>query len=182
MNLQACCDTEQAESQIIPIEKFSCFQKLLNVLANVFKFVHILKTKVKLKSNFIVPEEEKSPNFHKQALNHIIKVDQSFHFKKLLEYFHARPNNISSIPNLINQLNVCIDSQGILRVYSKFGRKSLKSDRNNPILLSKNSALTTLIIQSNHVKMAHVGRYTLLSELRNNSFCGRKGLFGGKDW
>ena len=67
------------------------------------------------------------------------------------------------MPNLVSQLNILPDKYGILRIYSKFKNSGLNLA---PILLSRSSKLTELIILEMHLKSNHAGLYTLLSQLR----------------
>ena len=157
------CSLELKMYHLIPIDRFSSLDKLLNAYCYVFKFIHKLKSRVEAKRNdsfVFVPY-----NYRSKALDYILWVDQNLHFSKIFNFFSLTPKNVKDIPNLVNQLNIAPDGNNLLRVYSKFFRKSSKT-RNNPILLSKNSQLTRLIILSMHCKLSHIGRYTLLSELR----------------
>ena len=58
------------------------------------------------------------------------------------------------MPNLVSQLNILPDKCGILRIYSKFKNSSLNL---SPILLSRSSKLTELIILEVHLKSNHAG-------------------------
>ncbi|XP_064093033.1 uncharacterized protein LOC135205806 [Macrobrachium nipponense] len=56
------------------------------------------------------------------------------------------------------------------RVKSKFKKWHVNSNQGFPILLSKNSALTNIIVNDIHVQLAHSGCYAVLSELRKSFY------------
>ena len=70
------------------------------------------------------------------------------------------------LPNIVQQLNVYLDRDGILRVKCKLDRVRNGSGSQFPILLPKHSKLTKMIIFDMHERFCHAGVYSLLSELR----------------
>ena len=75
--------------------------------------------------------------------------------------------NKKDLPPLISQLNVFRDADGILRVGSKFLKsKSKSNNRYCPVLLSKESYLTKLVIREVHANFNHAGIYSCLSALK----------------
>ena len=70
------------------------------------------------------------------------------------------------MPKIVGQINVYLDEEGLLRVRSKMDRLKYGKRYRFPILLSKESPLTKLIILHYHDCFAHAGCYSLLSELR----------------
>ena len=67
----------------------------------------------------------------------------------IFSYFENPNCNLKDIPNLITQLNVYLDSNGILRVRSKF-RKWLGKENDFPILLPHESPLVEMIVLDTH--------------------------------
>jgi len=65
------------------------------------------------------------------------------------------------IPDLVNKLNLFVDKDGLIKVKAK-----MKNGFRYPVLLSKQSYITDLIIRDTHIQFAHSGCYTLLSHLR----------------
>ena len=59
-----------------------------------------------------------------------------------------------------------MDHQGLLRVGSKMLRDGIKKPKHCPILLSKTSHTTHLIIDEYHRSLAHVGVYSMLTQMR----------------
>ena len=154
-------------NHLFSLSRFSSFSKTLNVYKHVLSFVNNVRTRIRLRKECIGENIDKC-NIHNEATNLIIKLDQAIHFPDLILYFSKSscPNN--SIPNLVTQLNVYMDNNGILRVSSKFSNKGYPQNnyRMFPILLSKTSRLTELLVWDLHVKLKHAGVYTTLSEFR----------------
>ena len=73
---------------------------------------------------------------------------------------------LKSLPNLIGQLNIYLDREGLLRVRSKFDRIVEGKLCSFPLLLAKDSILTKLIVLQYHVQLSHAGCYSVLSEIR----------------
>ena len=61
-------------------------------------------------------------------------------------------------PNLVTQLNLYIDQEGLLRVRNKLMREN-QIKNCFPLILSRNSKLTELVIRHYHIKHAHAGCY-----------------------
>ena len=70
------------------------------------------------------------------------------------------------MPNVVGQLNLIPDEHQILRVNSKFNRAKFKALPIFPVLLSRESALTKLLIEDCHKNLAHAGPYTIIAEMR----------------
>ncbi len=154
---------------LIPLDKYSSFHKLVSVHKCVLKFINNLKVKLKTGNpdrykHFSCDNED--GNFFVKAYKQIILQDQMIHFDETFKYFKCRKSNVKDIPNIVNQLNVFPDREGLLRVNNKCSKGKFKNRCYFPILRSKTSQLSKLIIIDLHKKLAHVGRYTLLSELR----------------
>ncbi|XP_064090003.1 uncharacterized protein LOC135204009 [Macrobrachium nipponense] len=101
-----------------------------------------------------------------QVVSYCEEAHQKHHFPEVFKYFDSSKRLLKDLPKIIGQLNLYIDKEGLLRVRSKLDK--LKDDRRYrfPILLSKDSRLTKLIIENYHERFAHAGCYSLLSEIR----------------
>lgn len=154
------------ECPFVPVNRYSSFKKLVRVTYCAMKFIHAFKLKY-LKSDSKLSELRtlKDVDLYSRAYKHVLKLDQREHFPEIFRFLLNERKKFADIPPLIDKLNVFLDGDGLLKVRSKFGRKSLRSQK-FPILLDKNSALTSLIISTTHRDMAHSGCYSLLSELR----------------
>ena len=75
------------------------------------------------------------------------------------------------MPPTVRNLNLYLDESGLLRSRGRLD-KCMYLDHNvkNPLLLSKNSHLTDLIISYYHDKCKHLGAKTTLSLIRNSGY------------
>ena len=110
-------------------------------------------------------------NSFAEASRQIIETDQKKYSPEIFCYFSKTKPKSSEIPPLSAQLNVCPDEHGLLRVKCKF--RKWHSSRNDklPILLSRESPLTDLVILDTHERLAHTGCYSVLAEFRKQFFC-----------
>ena len=170
------CAAEEIQ-QIVDHDRFSSFAKLSKVYFFVLKFAKkMLKT---LKNENTLEELEKNENTleepfsnakcHRQALTELFLRDQENHYPEIKKYFLNKPKNLKDIPNLVSQLNVFQDHNGVLRVKTKISHIGKKMC-DFPILLSKKSHVTHLIIKDIHRRLNHSGKYSVLAELRKNFY------------
>ena len=154
---------------VIDLENFSTFHGAVQIMKYVFRFINKIKLKLKLKNKlkYAHIEANESENCHDKAFNYLVRFDQLKHFPEVFEYFQSKSRCVKDIPNIVSQLNLFIDSNGVIRIKSKYDRKT-NTKVSFPILLSKHSRLARLIIMDLHRKRAHAGCYTLLAELRKS--------------
>ena len=95
-------------------------------------------------------------------MNILIRVEQQRKYPEVLTYFKSRNVPTRDVPSVIHEHKLYQDSQGILRVKSK----SSKRPQSDPILLPKDSALTTKIIRGVHERKSHSGLYAIIREIR----------------
>ena len=149
------------QEPLVDPEEFSSFAKMANIHFYVLKYIHNLKRKVNPK----LPEIDKK-ELHDRAIIHIISNLQHTNFPEIYTYFENKTKRLKDIPNVVRQLNVYVDKNGLLRVKSKFGRWQDGRPYTFPLLLPKKSHVTDLIILELHKQFKHAGCYTILSELR----------------
>ena len=139
---------------LIPVKKFSNVNKLFRVTALVFQFIHKLRRKSKSKLEC-----------RNDAKIYWFKKEQAKHFADEISFLNEP--NASKVPNLVNNLNLFLDAAGLLRSRGRLDRaEHLNYDVKNPILLSRNSFLTSLLISDAHVQCKHMGLASTLSKLR----------------
>lgn len=145
---------------VIPVDRYSVFSKLVSVHACVIKFVYILKQRIRarLSGKLDISKDVDGVNFVSRATNDILLADQAKYFEECTRYFLSTDNKLKNIPNLVNQLNLYRDNDGLLRVKSKCGGRVMKVQIIDPVLLSKNSDLSKLIVSSLHKKMSYAGK------------------------
>ena len=148
----------------IEVENFSSYNKLLRVTACVIKFVWKLRG-----------HEFDQVFLREKAKFFLIKLEQEKFFDEEIRFLKTE-KKCDKIPNLVNNLNLFIDEQNILRSKGRID-KCTAIDKNliNPILLPKSSNLTKLMIFDFHERCKHLGINTTLTLLRNSGFWVVKG-------
>ena len=161
-------ELSNTENVTIPFEKVSSFSKLVKIQSHVYRFINVLKSKLISKDpskygHLMVMSENE---IHRNSYFHIIKADQIYHYREVFDYFQSSNRTLKDMPNVVSQLNVFLDKQGILRVKHKLKRWS-DSKRDFPVLLAKSSKLTEMIVKDLHSKkLRHSGLYVVLAALR----------------
>ncbi|XP_048002533.1 uncharacterized protein LOC125239093 isoform X1 [Leguminivora glycinivorella] len=138
------------------LDKFSNINKAVNVLAYIQRFcknVRLGSQKVKL--NFITFSEAT------QALHLIIKNEQEKFFDKELASLRAG----RQVASYLLSVNPFIDANGILRVGGRLQHSSLPYSQKHQIILPKESRVTHLIIENEHLKLLHASQKEVLSNL-----------------
>ena len=154
--------------QLIPPDKYSSFKKLVRVTFYVMKFIQKLKQKVHDRNTdkFADSHVTTDCDLHSKAYRHVLLTEQKCTFPDIFDYLLSDQRKLKEIPSLVSRLNIFIDKDGLLKVKSKFGRNYSNSNYTFPILLSKDSTLTKLIIKDTHLQLAHCGCYSVLADLR----------------
>ena len=80
-----------------------------------------------------------------------------------------RKSNIKTYGSLY-KLDPFVDDDGILRVGGRLRRASLSDDMKFPIILPRNSHVTTLIVRYFHARTSHQSKTMTLNEVRSNGF------------
>ena len=150
-------------SKLINIESYSSFYRLVTVTALVLKAVHIFKLCGK-------GGQEKLPGFRLQAEETWIRATQEEYFGAELRFCYNNPANRPTgmkVPSsIVQQLNLYMDSKGILRCKTRLLGAMVPFDVKYPILLSKTSYYTRLLITAVHVRLYHAGVRQVLASLR----------------
>lgn len=157
--------------------KFSCYTKLIRVIAYIKRFIHNIKNKdSKLTSHLSVSELIDSRNF-------IINVVQTISFHKeftelqsLKQTKHLNAN--ASIPTTqlytfksspLRFLNPFLDENNIIRVGGRIGQSdNIPYSQAHPIILPAKEHFTTLLINYYHIKLLHSGIQNTLANIRLN--------------
>ena len=75
------------------------------------------------------------------------------------------------VPSLVKDLNLFLDSYGLIRSKGRISKTLYFSDEvKNPLLLAKNHPLTKLITKDAHERCKHLGMPTTISFLRNAGY------------
>jgi len=85
--------------------------------------------------------------------------------------FLQKETQDKNIPELVNQLDLFLDENKIIRSKGRISKTLLYSyDVLNPIMLGKNHQITNLIISELHAKCQHLGVHTIINFIRTNGF------------
>lgn len=140
-------------------EKFSDYNKLINVTAYCLRFIHNLKlTKhTRQVGELTVFERE-------NALATLITLAQTEAFSN--DLVQLKSKNILKPQSKLKSLNPFLDKNGILRVGGRLQYSNLDYYAKHPILLPKSHTLTRLIISHIHQSNFHPGTQSTLSFVR----------------
>lgn len=150
---------------VIPVDKYSSLNKLIRVTSLLIRFIDLKCRKV-----------DSSPlNCRDRAKLYWLKYVQQNYFQPELKFFHSSVAS-ESVPPLVNNLNLFIDSVGLLRCKGRLSKcEHLTYDLQNPVLLPKDGFFTVLIVRDFHERCKHLGVNSTLNALRNNGFWLPKG-------
>ena len=123
--------SENHKKLALELNSRSSFIKEVRIYKQVLTFIHKLKEMVALKNG---KQKKTTNNQYKEASELLNKTDQELCFPDIYNFLNGRILK-AKIPNLVLQLNIYSDDNGLLRVKSKFKAS------HHPILLAKESAL-----------------------------------------
>jgi len=145
---------------IIDVNRYSSYDKLVNTVAYVFKFVHVITRK-----------PVKSLVEHRAcAITYLLKKMQAESFAVELNYLQKRLAT-KNPPRLVLKLRLYLDEQGLIRSKGRIRPSALLNfDAVNPVLVSGKTHLAKLLIERAHEQCRHMGSSTTLYNLRNSGF------------
>lgn len=136
-------------------EKFSDINKLQKTIAYLYRFINNSLKRNVIKDLFLSPEELDS------ALTLIIRAEQKRFFAEEISLIRNNKN----IKTGLASLHPFIDAYGLLRVGGRLQNARITQEKMHPIILPKNSHVTTLIIRKEHLRLLHAGARLVLSYL-----------------
>ena len=141
-------------SKVILLKNFSNLKRLIHVTSYVYWFVNNITRKEKVS--------------HLDMLNYAerqwIKDQQRQYYGNVILYLEGKAAKPSS--SISRQLDLFLDDHGVIRCSGRFQYANLPYNVKHPILLPKNSPLTTLIIKDKHTCAKHAGIKATLAEVR----------------
>ncbi|KFM62154.1 hypothetical protein X975_06179, partial [Stegodyphus mimosarum] len=146
------------EERLIDISKYSNLRKLLRITSWMKRFIGKIRKTNHLTGSLTTEELV-------DAENYWIRSEQERFYPKEIESL-KKANKVEKKSSLY-LFDPFLDQNGILRAGGRLEHSSLSHDEKHPAILSRNSWLTNLIVESTHVKMMHGGVATTLAEIRS---------------
>ncbi|XP_054259587.1 uncharacterized protein LOC128984305 [Macrosteles quadrilineatus] len=136
------------------LEKYSCFRKLVNVMAYILRFIHNLQANDHRIGRLTCQETS-------SAKLRIFKLIQNTSFKDDISALKKG----SQCSLKLARLSPYIDDSGIVRVGGRLKHSNLTQDAKHPVLLPKSHCAVKLLIMHYHLKHLHAGPQLLQSIL-----------------
>ena len=139
-------------------ERFSKFQRLVRVLAYIFRWKNKTFQRESVSSQTLTANEIQT------AKAKIISLVQAQCFPNDLKRLQEGLSVDKS--SSLRSLNPFVDKEGLIRVNGRINQGDFSQDKKQPIILPNNNHVTRLIIEESHQRNLHVGPRTLLYILR----------------
>ena len=161
-------EVESEESLIgplVPFDKFDKYSQLLAVTSIVMRACALFKG---LSDEKMIKRWGSTDYLHCSRV-HLLQVMQQLCFPNELEYLKDSRNK--RVPDLVNNLNLYIDKNHLLRSDGRIGKtRYFEDDIINPILLAKEHPLSSKIVEDCHRRCKHLGIQATLNLLRLSGF------------
>ena len=152
--------TTKASEEFVLLDRLTCFSewsKAVKAIARLQRFIRKHKTD----SNISTVEERKV------AKKSIMKMVQQRFFQEEIKQLNS--GSLSKRRNFqLHSLDPFIDDQGYLRVGGRLKQSTLPFEIKHPVILPKDSHISSLIIAYYHEKIQHQGRGMTINEIRSN--------------
>ncbi len=143
--------------------KFSSWTKLVKAIARLTRFVKEFKGSIK-RTNKATSLEERQ-----EAEHTVIAIVQTLVFSKEIKELQSGKELITKDKaSRLYRLNPFLDHKGILRVGGRLEHATLHPHVKHPVILTKTSHITKLLIDHYHQQVRHQGRGMTINELRSN--------------
>ena len=151
----------ESQSVTIDLNRFSSYNKAVNTLAYVYKFLDLLR------KNEIQP----FVIYRAKATTHLIALMQSSYFPIELNHLTNTEGLTKKAPKLASQLHLFLDQEGLLRSKGRISESQRYSyDITNPLVVAGDSLLGKLLVNYAHGQCKHMGTNSTLYYLRNLGF------------
>lgn len=157
-----------AVESLVDPTRFSSWTRLTNVVAFVYRFVTNCRQKVRKQP--IVSGPLTMQELQK-AEGHLFRQAQYNEFHDEMELLARNRNQTQTNPlpknSRLYKLSPWIDDAGIMRMRSRLSACQYVSEATKkPVILPKNSHVTTLLITHYHTKFNHQNHETVINEIR----------------
>ena len=153
-------------SRVIELERFSDKVKLLRTIAWVYRFINNAKSAIKQEK--VNDDAVLNVSEINSAENTLVKFIQMENFETEIRYLLLSPSarNNAKTPSYVNQFNLYIDENGVVRCRSRVNKAILPDTGKRPIFLPSKSRYSELLIKDCHEKVFHNGIRETLNLLR----------------
>ena len=160
VSLKACATKLVTKSIIDHFEEnVSNWPKMKRIMAYVKRFISILKSKVRCASRLSTAEIE-------AASRDLVKLAQQKYWHT---DFHQLING-DQVNGKLLTLNPFLDENKVMRVGGRLTASNLPESVMHPIILPRESQITTRVVEWCHANVVHGGRGQTLNEVRSSGF------------
>ena len=147
---------------IIDISRFGNKNKVLRTIAWIMRFVSNLKSAIRKEE---LNKEDKIDILEiNEAESILVRSIQSEEFPAEISYLAT--NATSKPPLYVNQFNLFLDEEKVLRCRTRIGKADVLQSSKTPVLLKSSNGYTKLLIEDCHSRVFHNGIKETLNLLR----------------
>lgn len=145
-----------ANLNVLPLERYSSFNKLVRIIAYCWRFFDNLRRNTR-RGSLLVEEL-------KRATVSIIREVQGESFSTEVEALKSE-HNLPKNSKLLN-LNPFLDNDHLLRVGGRLKHANIDKDNKHPVILPKGHHIAKLIMELEHENVLHGGADQMLASIR----------------
>ncbi|XP_058454825.1 uncharacterized protein LOC131432514 [Malaya genurostris] len=164
-------------SPIVDVTNFSCWKRLIHLVARVQRFPANCRRKLKHEQ---ILTETLSMEEQRGAEDYLVRLAQREAFPEEINLLrnssHQQQESHNVLPKTskLRQLTPWLDNRGIMRMRSRIAACAFATeDAKYPIILPREHHLTTLILKHYHHKYHHQNHETVINEIRQKYYVPR---------
>lgn len=158
-SLIACPVVTSSDNAVFPVNRYSTLSKLLSITTRLFKWLNYGKFRVR----------RRQYNCNESAREYWLRHEQRKYYSQEYEFLKLPDKLNVTVPPLVKDLHLFLDENDLIRSRGRLARCAyIPYDVANPILISRDSFLTTLIVRDCHVRSKHMGVSSTMATLRNS--------------
>lgn len=144
------------------------FSRLIDAVGDIASLFRVVARWRRSCGQSSIWQESSYIELRSKALKLLVKLKQQESFSQEL---HALLNG-ETLGNRspLSQLDVFVDSEGLLRIGGRLKHSSLSIAEKHPLILPRRSHLTTLVIDYYHREIGHGGRTSTMNKIRMNGY------------
>ena len=148
----------QSDSPVIPLDRYSSFNRLKRITAWILRFFGNLRSKSNRHLTSSLSTEEL---FNAEC--YWISIIQNAYFKDEIQAL-KKQSHLSTSSSLLS-LHPIIDSHNLLRVGGRQQNSKLSYSSRHPLMLHGKHPMTGLIVRSEHLRLLHAGPTLVIASL-----------------